>query len=68
MRVVAFTALAHRCGQMLARRIKHLLFKVAVTTQTELFLRFRGNPFVITGMGVVAGHAFAILIRHMNRG
>ena len=66
MRIVAFAALSHRCRQMPAQGIKHLFFKITVAAQAELLLRFRGNPLVIAGMGVVAGHTFAILIGHVN--
>ena len=66
MRIVAFTALPHRSWQMLTCGIEHLILKIAMTTQAELLLRFGGNPLVIAGMRVMAGHAFAIIIRHVN--
>ena len=67
VRIVAFAALPHSSWKMLTCGIEHLILKIAMTTQAELLLRFCGNPLVIAGMRVMAGHAFAIFIGHVNR-
>lgn len=68
MWIVTGAALTFVDGRMPGRSVLHPLSEITMAIQAELFLRFRGHPFIVAGVGIMAGHAVAVFIRHVNGG
>lgn len=66
MRVVADGTLPICNRLMLTFICKQLVFKITMATQTEQLLWFQVYPFVITGVGIMAGQTFTFFVGIMD--